>query len=848
MQARTLTLIGFAALAAFAAGGRSNVTGTVKDSAGGVIQNAKVTLTAGPDAGRITLSGTNGEFRFDGLASGEYSIEARADNFEPAGAKATIVSGCPNELTIVLQPKRKSEEITISAERAEVGVDPGANSNAGRLEENTLREIPTPGQNIMSVLGNFLSPAAQGAIGPSVVIDGVESNGLNLPAWGIKRIRINKNPYSVQHRRPGNSRIEVATRHGDPEDYHGGIAMYFRNSAFDARNAFAASKPELSRRTVESRVTGPIPGQNAAFLISVEQLTGKEPSLVTARTLKGSLVENVPASQDRTMLMARVDARRGELHTMNFRYTQVGGTESGHGVGGFKLAEQAVRGVERERGFLLSDRRITLSNVINEMRVGFDRGSEQNGATATAPVIKVNGAFTGGPSSTFRSDSEGTLKFQNTTTMYRGPHTIHFGGQLRPRWLHSANASNFAGTFEFASLEAFASARPFVYRINRGDPAVDFRQDQISMFAQDEIRIRPNFNVTFGARHEWHGNFADGHGIAPRASVAWAPGTHQKTVLRAGAGMFFEDYPKLLRQRTLLYDGSRVRELVVANPAYPDAQAAAGATVLPSITAAAPNLRLPWVLQSSIAVEREFNKRLHMTVEYQHMRGIHLLRSRNDNAPLPETGLRPDGAVLNRNLVESDASLRSDALNVNVRWDTKKRFSGMAQYSLSKTMDNAIGLFTMPSNSHDLAPEWGRADYDRRHRFSMLGTAKLPGKIRFGTVVTLSSGAPYDITTGFDDNGDTSATDRPAGVTRNTGQGPGLAQVDVRVSKMFDVRRLYKSVKKDSNNLEFSVDAFNVLNRTNLTTYIGQLSSPLFGRANAALSPRTLQLSARYHF
>jgi hypothetical protein len=50
------------------------------------------------------------------------------------------------------------------------------------------------------------------------------------------------------------------------------------------------------------------------------------------------------------------------------------------------------------------------------------------------------------------------------------------------------------------------------------------------------------------------------------------------------------------------------------------------------------------------------------------------------------------------------------------------------------------------------------------------------------------------------------------------------------------------------NNFEMNVDIFNVFNRTNLGSYVGVLSSPYFGRANAASRPRTLQVSARYRF
>src|SRR5438309_444769 len=83
----------------------------------------------------------------------------------------------------------------------------------------------------------------------------------------------------------------------------------------------------------------------------------------------------------------------------------------------------------------------------------------------------------------------------------------------------------------------------------------------------------------------------------------------------------------------------------------------------------------------------------------------------------------------------------------------------------------------LPADNYDLRGEFGRADYDRRHRLNSAGIVKLPHGWKLGTILTLSSGAPFNITTGTDDNHDTVANDRPPGVPRNAGQGPGLANL-----------------------------------------------------------------------
>jgi hypothetical protein len=259
------------------------------------------------------------------------------------------------------------------------------------------------------------------------------------------------------------------------------------------------------------------------------------------------------------------------------------------------------------------------------------------------------------------------------------------------------------------------------------------------------------------------------------------------------------------------------------------------------------------VLQASISVERPLSRRSGVSAEYLATRGSHLFRARNMNAPSPLTGLRPDQDALEINQVESTGSSRSHALSLMFRGRIEE-FKGTVQYTLSRATDDTSGVFDLPASNYDLMAERGRADFDRRHRFSMTGVYEWPDQaLRLGAVIGLASGAPYDIVTGSDDNGDFVANDRPAGITRNTGQGPGRAQVDVRVTKALRAPRPAsadpESKKREYvENLELNVDVFNLFNRLNPTTYIGVLSSPSFGRAIAASRPRTIQLSMRYRF
>jgi hypothetical protein len=160
-------------------------------------------------------------------------------------------------------------------------------------------------------------------------------------------------------------------------------------------------------------------------------------------------------------------------------------------------------------------------------------------------------------------------------------------------------------------------------------------------------------------------------------------------------------------------------------------------------------------------------------------------------------------------------------------------------------MNDTGGLNWMPPNNYDLSQEYARADFDQRHRFDLLGTLNPGSVFNLGVALALYSGRPYSMTTGQDTFNSGVANARPLGVPRNSLEGPGYADLDLRWSR--DV--FFDHIKKaEGPTLTVGLDAFNVLNRVNDTSYVGTLTSPFFGRAVSAQPPRRLQLSIRARF
>ncbi len=182
---------------------------------------------------------------------------------------------------------------------------------------------------------------------------------------------------------------------------------------------------------------------------------------------------------------------------------------------------------------------------------------------------------------------------------------------------------------------------------------------------------------------------------------------------------------------------------------------------------------------------------------------------------------------------------------ISFRGNVTKYFAGMAQYTLGKAYNNSSGIASFPANNYDLLGEWSRADSDQRHRFNLLGTMKVGRLFNAGVAVQAESGRPYTMVTGLDENRDGLALDRPHGVSRNSLEGPDYVGLDLRLAKDF---ALNASKKEKSPKITAAIDAFNVINRVNYSGYIGNLSSPFFGRAISSRPARRLQLSMRFVF
>jgi hypothetical protein len=113
-------VVALGAVAATAQNAAGVVSGLIRDSLGGAIPGATVRAVNEASGTSVeAVSDGQGSYRFVGLASGEYRVEAVLDGFETATRKVVLDAGQTVAIDMTLAPARINEGVVVTARRVE---------------------------------------------------------------------------------------------------------------------------------------------------------------------------------------------------------------------------------------------------------------------------------------------------------------------------------------------------------------------------------------------------------------------------------------------------------------------------------------------------------------------------------------------------------------------------------------------------------------------------------------------------------------------------------------------------------------------------------------------------------
>jgi hypothetical protein len=409
----------------------------------------------------------------------------------------------------------------------------------------------------------------------------------------------------------------------------------------------------------------------------------------------------------------------------------------------------------------------------------------------------------------------------------------------------------------------------------------------VALFAQDEWRPRPDLTLDLGLRYDlqWMPQpiNLDTNNVSPRVGAAYAPG-NGKTVVRASAGIYFDRIPLRATSNAIQRDGTKYQAAVLSfgqagAPVWPAVLPAFPSGVLVSISTINPDVQNQYNRQAALQVERAVGTWLSAQAGYSYVRGHGILMSRNVNVPSLTAAQAAALGVANLgrpnpaygNISQYDALGDAWFNGLTLALETRRAPWGgvRVSYTLSKSEDDAgNAFFQTPQIQNDILADKGPSDNDQRHRLVVSGTigdasTGLSGSSRLnrvllgmqiGWVYSYGTALPFNIVTGADNNNDTTVNDRPAGVGRNTGRLPCLADLTQTCGSATLDMRLSRTLSFSSTNrLDLILEGFNLFNRANVVNVnntIGNSATPsaTFRQVTAVGDMRQLQLGVRWSF
>ncbi len=892
----------FAILSAAGLAQTATLRGVVTDSSGAVVAGARITLSGSTGNPDLTTSNNRGAYSFMGLMPGAFMVQAAAPQLASRQTKIDIVPGA-NTLNLQLGLASVTESVTVDADASQIGTDASSNASATVLRGSDLEALSDNPEDLMTDLQALAGPSA-GPAGGSIYVDGF-SGGELPPKESIREVRVNQNPFSPEFDKLGLGRIEILTKPG-ADHWRGNLNYNYATDAWNSRNPYSSLKAPLLLNEFENTLGGPL-SKRMSLALDAYQNNVDNGSIVNAVTLQNQtpapFFDIFKTLQKRTRVYPRIDYQLSESQTLSLRYSFTKGDIQGAGIGGFDLVSRGYHTRYTIHTIQAIETAVLSPGAINETRFQYYRNDFQTIPNSISPVIQVLGSFNDGGSSVGNSrDLQQDYELQNVTSMNRRSHTLRFGVRLRDYFEDNLSPQNFNGTFTFSgglapvldannqpvagslaqidSIESYRRTLLFQklgvsaaqiralgggasqFSISAGQPGVSASRLDAGLFLADDWRLRPNFTLNLGLRYEVQTNIHDPWGWAPRIGIAWAPGVGSqktpKTVIRAGFGIFYDRFPLGNTIDALRYNGIVQQQYVVANPSFfptlPSLASLTGTQATQVTQKVDPNLRAPYTLQSALTVERQLGASS-FALTYTNSHGLHAFRS---------LAINNSGAFFLANsnpvfLMTSSGVYNQNQLTANFNSKVNKNVSLTGTYALNRARSNTDGLGTFPANPYNYAGEYGPAATDVHHRISLGGTINMRGNIRFSPLLSIQSGAPFDITTGSDLYGTTLFNGRPgiasnpgkagliqtayglldpnpvpgeALLSRNYGRGPAQIMANLRVGKTIPFGPETGKAGTRRYNLTISMSARNLINHTNAGPIIGNITSPLFGLAN----------------
>jgi hypothetical protein len=408
----------------------------------------------------------------------------------------------------------------------------------------------------------------------------------------------------------------------------------------------------------------------------------------------------------------------------------------------------------------------------------------------------------GGRSFNPKNHAQNVFQFKEDFSLTQGGHSIRFGGLFERFQANVRTDFNAGGNFSFSSVRDFLENDVASFTVTRpgSDNIRGWRQNLLGLYIQDDIALRPGLTLNLGLRYEIvntptevNGKMANirdlshhqegtgpatGHlytltpdetdvgdpyvknaslkNFAPRAGIAWDVFGNGRTAVRAGGGIYHEQF----LPHMYLFLGARVTPFFAVSGLqsntvpegidFPDAfetqrDLLVGAGGLPQVDINEWNMQQPAVYKWSLDIQQQILPDTSFEIGYAGSKGTHLWRGAillNTSPSEIRNGRRfilvdqplPNPTFDRIRVAISDGDSKYHSLRMSLTKRFSRGFQLQSSYTFSKSTDNSstsIGSTDFGGSdrrSFRDGKETAVSSFDVRHSFLTNFVYELPGQ------------------------------------------------------------------------------------------------------------------------
>ena len=528
-----------------------------------------------------------------------------------------------------------------------------------------------------AVPGQGISINSQRNFSNSFVVDGVSNNddaaGVTGAFYGVdvvNELQVITSGGQAEFGRALGGYVNVVTKSGT-NILHGDLYGYFRNSSLNAANALSHAVLPLTQAQYGASLGGPVVKDRTFYFANFEQRQLNQSGLVTispanvgvinaklkAVDYPGSTITTglYPNPAHMTNFFSKVDHQFSERDQFSARYSlyHVESVNS-RGTGGLSAPTASANLYDTDQVIAASNILTLSPHLVNETRGQFwNSNLNAPPSDPIGPAVSISGVASFGTlsgSPTARLNKLGQVA--DNVSYQAGGHAIRFGTDFIFNDDTITYPRSFRGSYAFSSLANFLNG---LYT-NSGftqtfaNSVVSQTNPNVGFYGQDQWTVNSRLTFNVGVRYDLQylrTLTTDANNVSPRAGFAWTPFASRKTVIRGGYGIFYDRIPLRALANALLSANNTTNPADLSQISISLSPTQVGAPVFPDILS---NLTFPpgvrfnfstmqrnmqnaYSEQGNFAIEQQLGSNSTLEVGYEHVRGLHLLISVNQNVP-----------------------------------------------------------------------------------------------------------------------------------------------------------------------------------------------------------------------